>query len=625
MIPVVQKSIRELSEEEIISDLRYYQKDLYLGVRDQFKSGKKSVIVQLATGGGKGKIIAKIITKAWLSGSKILFLSHRGEIIKQIRQHLITAGIDKSDIGVIQGPNSGTWPFTPFRPIQVSMIQSVAQNWEQWKADRLPFDFQLIIIDECHLATSNSFVDLFANLPKAYKIGFTATPEPPYGKTFKGIFDTILCGVSHAELITKGFLPEIVYYATTPPDLEDVPVYNGDYVAEKLQNKINTKELRGELVATWVKRVRNPYGNLPTIVFAGGVIHSKEIAAEYNQAGIPAVHIDGKMRQPERKEALRKFISGEAHILCNCDVLTEGFDLETYCEILELPSISVGCVQLASPTKRITKANQRRGRARGVKISGTKKAIYLDHAGIIDEHGMPDDPHLWTLDGIKKAKPTSKRCPEGEKDINGAWGCGRADIPKLEEYCPHCGFEFDLSKPEPEPKKGGSDRKKVRQNKKIELQLIETSLSERFINLIQESRNYQWAFEQLGNFSPDYEELYWACKKCTTKEGKPFKVTAAFIQWVRGQKIEKGYRWTPSEDHLFYIMGFLLEHNERPGNTFKAWVGQNRKINTECFRNISEAYELCAKVAEFCGYSQRWVTDEVDRLTAVNNDEYFIG
>ena len=54
MIPVVQKSIRELSESEIISDLRYYQKDLYLGVRDQFKSGKKSVIVQLATGGGKG-------------------------------------------------------------------------------------------------------------------------------------------------------------------------------------------------------------------------------------------------------------------------------------------------------------------------------------------------------------------------------------------------------------------------------------------------------------------------------------------------------------------------------------------------------------------------------------------
>jgi hypothetical protein len=94
---------------------------------------------------------------------------------------------------------------------------------------------------------------------------------------------------------------------------------------------------------------------------------------------------------------------------------------------------------------------------------------------------------------------------------------------------------------------------------------------------------------------------------------------------VRGQKIEKGYRWTPSEDHLFYIMGFLLEHNERPGNTFKAWVWQNRKTNTECFRNISEAYALCAKVAQFCGYSQRWVTDEVDRLTAVNNDEYFIG
>lgn len=615
---------KPMTESEIISDLRDYQKDLYFRIRESL-SKDRSVIAQLPTGGGKSKVIAKIVAKAWSQGFKILFVAHRGEIIKQIRKHLINSGINKNDIGVIQGPNSGTWPFTPFRPIQVSMIQSVTQNWEQWKADGINFNFHLIIIDECHLATSDSYVDLFNALPRAYKIGFTATPEPPYGKTFKGIFDSIVCGASHAELITQGWLPKIIYYATAIPELEDVETYNGDYVAKKLQTKINTRELRGKLVETWINKVRNTYGNLPTIVFASGVQHSKDITEEYNNAGIPAVHIDGKMRQKDRVEALSKFISGKAYILCNCDVLTEGFDLETYCEILELPSISVGCVQLAAPTKRITKANQRRGRARGVKIADTKFAIYLDHAGIVDEHGMPDDPHLWTLDGIKKAKCLTKRCPEEEKDVAGLWGCGRGDIPKADQFCPHCGFEFDLTKPEIERNPEKSRPRKLKQNKKIELQLIETSLSQRFINLIQTTKNYQWAFEQLGNFSPDYEELYWACKKCTTKEGKPFKITAAFIQWVRGQKICNGYRWCPSENDLFYIINFLLERNERPGNTFKSWVGQNRKVDPDFLRQIQEAYRVCSKVAEVCGYSQRWVTDEIDRLTAAQQDEYFIG
>lgn len=622
MIAIAQKKL--IKETEIVSELRDYQRDLYFAIKDEFAKKNKSVIAQLPTGGGKSKIIAKIVFKAWQKGSKILFVAHRGEIIKQIRQHLISSGIDKSDIGVIQGPNSGTWPFTPFRPIQVSMIQSITQNWDRWKVEGLNFNFDLIIIDESHVATSDSYVTLFNNLPKAYKIGFTATPEPPYGKTFKNVFDAIVCGASHAELITMGYLPKIVYYATQPPELDDIQTYNGDYVSNKLQAKVNTKELRGKLVETWVEKVQKHYGNLPTIVFAAGVNHSKEIVDDYNNAGISAVHIDGKMGKNERREALRKFISGEAYILSNCDVLTEGFDLETYCEILELPSISVGCVQLASPTKRITKANQRRGRARGVMVNGIKTAIYLDHAGIIDEHGMPDDPHLWTLDGVQKSKPQTKRCPEEEKDFSEQWGCGRADIPISEQFCPHCGFEFDLTKQIAE-RKEGSKPKKLKQNKQVQLELIETSLSQRFISLVQKSNNYQWAFEQLGNFSPDYEELYWACKKCVTKDGKPFKITAAFIQWVRGQKIVNGYRWKPSEEDLFYVMGFLLDKGERPGNTFKAWVGQCRKVDQDFLTNIQEAYILCSKVAEFCDYSPRWITDTVDRLTQPQQDDFNYG
>lgn len=293
-------------------------------------------------------------------GRKILVLADRGELIKQMKQHLIEIGIDKTQIGIIKAPKSGTYPFTPERPVQVATIQSFQSFFKDWDKWRQLFNFDFVVIDECH-KRYKGYDKIKQLFPQARIVGASATPVDKEGKAFNGLYQSIVCGIPYAELQARGFLPQSKYYASKTPDLKGIKKSNGDYAEGELEQAVNNADLRGDLVKTWRQKVQNKYGNVPTIGFAVNCEHSRAIAAEFNLAGINAIHCDGRMSDKERTEVLRKFISGEAPILYQVALLTEGFDLSTYCKTLELPEISVGCVQLAAPTLSIVKAQQARG------------------------------------------------------------------------------------------------------------------------------------------------------------------------------------------------------------------------------------------------------------------------
>lgn len=64
---------------------------------------------------------------------------------------------------------------------------------------------------------------------------------------------------------------------------------------------------------------------------------------EFNVNGITAVHIDGDTPKQERDDIIAKFRNGEITILCNVDLISEGFDVPD-CE----------CAILLRPTKSLT-------------------------------------------------------------------------------------------------------------------------------------------------------------------------------------------------------------------------------------------------------------------------------
>ena len=106
--------------------------------------------------------------------------------------------------------------------------------------------------------------------------------------------------------------------------LKDVKIGNGDYHRQSLINQIDRSIVYGDLLSAYCQYA----DNTKTVVFCVDLQHSKATAAAYQAAGIAAEHIDGEIDSKERLAVLSRFRSGETRVLCNCELIHEGFDLE---------------------------------------------------------------------------------------------------------------------------------------------------------------------------------------------------------------------------------------------------------------------------------------------------------
>ena len=81
-------------------------------------------------------------------------------------------------------------------------------------------------------------------------------------------------------------------------------------------------DLIGDIIRHWFK-----YGQgRRTVAFAVKVPHSIHICEEFNRAGVKAEHIAGSTSKSDREAALARLACGETKVMCNCMVLTEGWN-----------------------------------------------------------------------------------------------------------------------------------------------------------------------------------------------------------------------------------------------------------------------------------------------------------
>jgi DNA repair protein RadD len=149
---------------------------------------------------------------------------------------------------------------------------------------------------------------------------------------------------------------------------------------------------------------------------------------------VTAEHLDGDTPKRIRDEILGRLGSGETTVVCNCAVLTEGWDM---------PSIK--CCILARPTKKLGLYRQMVGRVLRAD-NGKDKAIIIDHAGAVHMHGSPADDIEWTLDIGRKATNAAhqkrvKAVAGGDKEKMGALlDCTKCGALRMGgQPCPNCG------------------------------------------------------------------------------------------------------------------------------------------------------------------------------------------
>jgi DNA repair protein RadD len=391
--------------------LRGYQTEVSDKARGSYRSGHKAPVIVMPTGSGKTPTLADIAKKAAAKGTSVLVLAHRRELIKQASNKLMDADVSH---GII-APG-----FTPSREIvQVGSVQTVAR-----RLDELP-QFGLIIVDEAHHSIAGSYKKIIEAQPNAKLLGVTATPERldgrGLGKSSGGCFDDIIIGPSVSELIELGFLtPARIFAPADAPDLSGIRTKMGDYETAGLLAKIDVPTLTGDVVAHYAQH--SP--GLPAIAFCITVEHAKHVAATFKAAGWRAVAAHGGMTAPERDASINGLATGAVQILCTCDLVSEGLDVP-----------AVGAVILLRPTKSLGLFLQQVGR--GLRPApGKQHLIVLDHAGCTMQHGLPDSPRPWSLDGRPK-----KEKPPAIKQCKSCWAL-HSPAPS----CPSCGFVYPKAK-----------------------------------------------------------------------------------------------------------------------------------------------------------------------------------
>jgi superfamily II DNA or RNA helicase len=371
-----------------VSQLRPYQSDLLEKLYSQWGTHRK-VMVQLPTGGGKSVIFGAAARRAIDEAQRVLIIAHREELIRQAAGHL-GQWCDPSGkmIGIVKDGHK----LHPERPIQIASVQSLGSRRSALGK------FGLVVIDEAHHSTSATYRSAIESCPNALILGLTATPTRLDGEGFEDIFDSLICGVTTAELIEQGHLSKFKYYADPEPMVTaGARITGGDFSATDIAEANDPVQLSGNLIASYRKHA----DGLRCVVFAINCKHSRDIADAYNQAGIAAAHLDANSLKAERRSTFKAFERGEIKILSNVSLFDEGVDI---------PALE--SVQIARPTKSLSKFLQICGRVLRT-ADGKNHAIIIDHTENWVNLGLPDEKRTWTLTGETKSEALKKeRNPE---------------------------------------------------------------------------------------------------------------------------------------------------------------------------------------------------------------------
>lgn len=346
--------------------LRDYQKNIIKNCRNAFKNGYKKLCCVLPCGAGKTAIFCYLayLNTIKKTNNRVLILLHRKELLKQTIDAFKSFQISTDHI-------------------TIAMIQSFKNALKT-----IVKPYSLIIIDECHHATSNSFQRVLTAYSGVPLIGFTATPARLDGKPLGEIFDHLIIGVDYAYLIENHYLADYDYFS---PDLNldfsEWKLKSGDFDAKDNALHLDKKAIYGDILKILSLSKK-------TIIYSPTVDYSKKLKNKINEhfnAPVSA-EFNGCTSQSEREQIINDFKNGKIKILINVDLIGEGFNVP-----------SCDCVFLLRATQSLTLFIQQAGRAlRSDPQNPNKRASIFDFVGNIYRFGFPDAPRCWSISSILK-------------------------------------------------------------------------------------------------------------------------------------------------------------------------------------------------------------------------------
>ena len=350
--------------------------------------------------------------------AKACILAHRDELTAQNREKFgrVNPGLATSVFDAKEKSWAGRATF--------AMVQTLSRDAH---LDAMP-TLDLLVVDEAHHAASPSYrrvIDrVLSRNPRALIFGATATPARSDGKGLREVFSNVADQITLGELIASGHLVPprtFVIDVGAQSALAQVRRTATDFDMVEVEAILNRTPITDAVIRHW----REKAGDRKTIVFCSTVAHAQCVADAFVAAGIRAVLIHGELSDAERKVRLAEYETGEAQVVVNVAVLTEGYDYTP-----------TSCVVLLRPSSHKSTLTQMIGR--GLRTVDPAEhpcivktdCIVLDFGTATLMHGSLEQEA--NLDGHQhQGEAPTKECPSCEATV--PLGC---------RECPLCGFEW---------------------------------------------------------------------------------------------------------------------------------------------------------------------------------------
>lgn len=372
------------------------------------------------TGSGKTIMLSAVVGRMLANSSgKACVLAHRDELTRQnvTKFSRVNPGLSTSIVDAESKSWRGRTTF--------AMVPTLAR---QNNLDGMP-PLDLLVIDEAHHAAAAGYRRIIDTArernPECRIYGVTATPVRGDRKALRPIFSNVADQVRLGELVRSGHLVPprtFVIDVGTGEALSQVKRTADDFDMAEVDKIMNKAPVTEAVIRHWQEKARERQ----TVVFCSTVDHARNVTDAFNAVGNNAVLVHGDLPDGERRTVLRRFEIGDARLVVNVAVLTEGWDHPpTSCVVLLRPSsYKSTLIQMVGRGLRTVDPNEHPGVIK-------TDCIVMDFGISTRLHGSLEQDV--ELDGKETTgEAPTKQCP----------GC-EATVPLAVRECPLCGHVWE--------------------------------------------------------------------------------------------------------------------------------------------------------------------------------------
>lgn len=261
---------------------------------------------------GSGKTIMFLALAAALGGSTLVLVPRRN-LAEQT-----AAGLARHFPSVpshAEGPDAAGRPGVAICTYQAALRHQDRMDWES---------VTLLICDEAHATLGAQTRKLLDRATNAVVVGFTATGATTTGHV-EQVFGPVAATLDRLSAIERGILcPLRSLRVERAVDLSDVARVRGDFDQASLGRALDRAKWHRACAEVWTEHFQ-PLG-LAGVAYTATVAQAHALAEEFTARGVRAAAVSGQTPARELQRVLFDFGSQRLDVLCNADLLTEGWD-----------------------------------------------------------------------------------------------------------------------------------------------------------------------------------------------------------------------------------------------------------------------------------------------------------